>query len=99
MPTEPDESEMLKRLRALEEENARLRRAAGNHNSNELVVREGEYNGYPTLTFEGPFRSFTLGLKKLSIIKKAWPEVELFLQKHAPKKSAPKDRIDDDLKI
>jgi hypothetical protein len=82
MTPENEESDLLKRLRALEEDNARLRRAVKSYNIKTLTVIEGEYKGYPTLTFEGSFRSFTLGLKKLKILKQAWPQVEAFLQRH-----------------
>lgn len=99
MQSKMDESEILKRLRALEEENARLKRTVKPHNEKTLTVTEGEYNGHPTLTFEGPFRSFTLGLKKLKVVKEAWPEVEAFLQRHAQKSSGPKNGGDDDIKI
>jgi len=99
VPTEPDENEILKRLRALEEENARLRRLAGSHDAKELTVTEGEYKGYPTLTFEGPFRTFTLGVRKLSVLKQAWSEVEVFLRKHDTRKSDQNRELDDDPKI
>lgn len=82
MTSNADNQEMLKRLQELEEENARLRSAAKSDAGKELIVSEGEYKGHPTLTFEGPFRSFTLGLKKLSVIKSAWPQVDSFLQRH-----------------
>ena len=72
---ESEERDLLKRLRELEEENARLRRSERLDNAKTLTITEGEYNGYPTLTFEGPFRRFTLGVKKLTILKQAWPEV------------------------
>ncbi len=99
MPTEPDENEILKRLLILEEENARLRRLAESHDAKQLTVTEGEYKGYPTLTFEGPFRSFTLGVRKLSVLKQAWPQVESFLRKHEARRPGQDDTLDDDPKI
>ena len=88
MPSKSDEQEMLKRLRELEEENARLRNAVIPSASAKLVVTEGEYKGHPTLTFEGPVRPFSLGLRKLQLIKEAWPEIEAFLQRHAKTKQS-----------
>ena len=76
-----DEQEMLKRLRELEEENARLRSAA-KWATPKTTVTESEYKGHPTLNFEGAFRPFSLGLKKLRVIREAWPEVETFLERH-----------------
>jgi len=43
---------------------------------------EGEYRGHPTLTFHGPFKPFTLGVRKLAIIRENWPDVESFLNRH-----------------
>jgi hypothetical protein len=37
------------------------------------------------LTFEGSFRGFTLGLSKLRVIEKAWPQIRDFLAKHSQK--------------
>ena len=48
MPSKADEQDMLKRLRELEEENARLRSAVKPSESTKLVVTEGEYKGHPT---------------------------------------------------
>jgi hypothetical protein len=78
MPSK-DGQEMLKRLRELEEENARLRSAV---KPAKPTVTESEYKGHPTLTFEGAFRPFSLGLKKLLVIREVWPEVEAFLERH-----------------
>ena len=92
MPSKSDEPDMLKRLRELEEENARLRSAVKPNSSAKLVVTESEYKGHPTLTFEGPVRPFSLGLRKLQLLKEAWPEIEAFLQRHA--KTQPSDSKD-----
>jgi hypothetical protein len=50
-------------------------------------VTESEYKGHPTLNFEGAFRPFSLGLKKLLVIREVWPEVEAFLERHGEIKS------------
>ena len=94
MPSTSDEQEIRKRLRELEEENARLRSAVKPSASAKLVVTESEYKGHPTLTFEGPVRPFSLGLRKLQLIKEAWPEIESFLQRHA--KTKPSESKDDE---
>ena len=94
MPSKSDEQEMRKRLRELEEENARLRSAVKPSASAKLVVTESGYKGHPTLTFDGPVRPFSLGLRKLQLIKEAWPEIELFLQRHA--KTKPSESKDDE---
>ena len=82
MSAEVDTQEILKRLKALEEENARLRKGASSNASKPLTVKESDYKGHPTLVFEGPCKPFAVGLRKLSIIKQAWPQVELFLERH-----------------
>lgn len=92
MTTKQIDQEILKRLKALEEENARLRAASAKEEV-KLIVTEGEYKGFPTLTFEGSVRRFSLGLTKLRALKEAWPQIEEFLQRH--KKAAD----DDDIKI
>ena len=94
-----DDQAMLKRLRELEEENARLRNARPPETGATLSVTEGDYKGHPTLTFEGPFRSFTLGLKKLTVIKELWPQVEAFLDRHARTPSGRMQADDSDDKL
>lgn len=93
MNTTHNDHELLMRLQALEEENARLRAESTNQKA-KLIVTEGDYKGHPTLTFEGSVRRFSLGLTKLRALKEAWPHVESFLQRHR------KAIVDDeDLKI
>lgn len=86
MPSKADEQAMLKRLQELEEENARLRNAT-KLTPPKPTVTESEYKGHPTLTFEGAFRPFSLGLKKLLVIREVWPEVEAFLERYGESKS------------
>lgn len=83
---------LLKRLSELEEENARLRNSS---RPTTLKVTEGDYKGFPTLTFEGPFRPFTLGLKKLRTIKEAGPLIDDFLERHTKTKTEGMKNIDD----
>lgn len=79
MTTKQNDQDLLKRLKALEEENARLRAASAKEES-KLIVTEGEYKGFPTLTFDGSVRRFSLGLTKPRTLKEAWPHVEDFLE-------------------
>jgi hypothetical protein len=88
-----NDQDLLIRLKALEEENARLR-AASTREEVRVIVTEGEYKGHPTLTFEGSVRRFTLGLTKLRALQEAWPQVDSFLQRHHKS-----DANDDDWKI
>lgn len=83
MSADIDTQEILKRLQALEEENARLRKATVSAVVKPVTVTEGEYMGHPTLSFDGPCKPFTIGLKKLSIIKEVWPQVEHFIDRQA----------------
>lgn len=97
MTIKQNDQDILKRLKALEEENARLRALSGKDEP-KLVVTEGEYKGFPTLTFEGSVRKFSLGLTKLRALKEAWPLVEAFLQRHR-KTSVGAIQDDEELKI
>ena len=83
--------ELEKRVKELEEQNRRLREGGP---PNQITVTEQEYNGFPTLLFEGKFRSFTLGIAKLSRLKCVWPRVEQFLSKHS--EMAAKYAVEDD---
>jgi hypothetical protein len=93
MNTTHNDQELLIRLNALEEENARLR-AESTNQKGKLIVTEGDYKGHPTLTFEGSVRRFSLGLTKLRALKEAWPHIEGFLRRN--EKAAGHD---EDLKI
>ena len=95
--TTGNDQDILKRLRQLEEENARLR-GVPKTKSTELVVTEGDYNGHPVLTFDGRGKRFSIGLKKLGAVQEAWPIVEKFLQRHKGAVGKSLDS-DDDLSI
>jgi hypothetical protein len=81
MKNTSENQDVLERLKALEEENARLR-ARSSQPKAKLIVTEGDYKGYPVLTFEGSFRRFSLGLTKLRALQEAWPTIESFLRRH-----------------
>lgn len=99
MSAEVDTQEILKRLKALEDENARLRKATVSNVIKPVTVTEGEYMGHPTLSFEGPCKPFTIGLKKLSIIKEVWPQVELFLERQSKSTTSKGSPNFDEVKI
>ena len=95
--TDTNTQEVLRRLKELEEENARLRSMTNDREPKPLTVKEGDYKGHPVLTFEGPCRPFSMGLRKLAIIKQAWPQVNEFLNRHENKSQA--ETHFDDVKI
>lgn len=99
MSAEIDTQEILKRLKALEEENARLRKATVSNITKPVTITEGEYLGHPTLSFEGPCKPFTIGLKKLSIIKEVWTQVELFIDRQSKTPSSKTTGNYDEVKI
>ena len=78
-----DQTELEKRIKQLEEENARLK--SNGAKPAEFSAREDSYEGHPTLVFEGPLmrKTFTLGLAKLRTIRACWRHVEAFLDKHS----------------
>lgn len=96
MTTKQIDQDILKRLKALEEENARLRAASAKEEV-KLIVTGGEYKVFPTLTFEGSVGRSTLGLTKLRVLKEAWPLVDAFLQRHS--KTSVGTIQDDELKV
>jgi hypothetical protein len=82
MKSNTDNEKLLSRIKELEEENARLRNAVKLKSENELTILEGEYKGNPILTLGRSCHPFSIGLRQLQVLKRAWPQIELFLQKH-----------------
>lgn len=77
----PDETELERRIRELEEENARLR--SRNSRAGEYTAREDDYQGTPVLVFERPSgKPFKLGVSKLQAIRACFHKVEEFLRRH-----------------
>jgi hypothetical protein len=70
--------ELKKRLDTLERENSRLRGAAKKPQETTTVV--GTWKGHPILRFEGPFRPFSIGLKKASLILQKIEDVKFFVE-------------------
>ncbi len=72
----------IKRLQALEAENAELRKGKI-QSPPQLVVVETEYKGHHMLEFRrGNARPFSMGLKKLEAIQKGCAQIITFFQKH-----------------
>ena len=81
-----DPKELLKRLQALEIENAKLKDASIT-SPLKLVVIETEYKGHSMLEFRrANAKPFSIGLKKLETIKEGWENVEKFLHKNSREK-------------
>jgi len=77
----PNESELERRIRELEQENARLKSSTAR--GGEYTAREDVYEGHPILVFERPNgKIFRLGVAKLLAIRVCWHKVEEFLQRH-----------------
>ncbi|MEN8715269.1 MAG: hypothetical protein ABF384_10200 [Verrucomicrobiales bacterium] len=75
--------ELLRRLEALEAENARLKQNRDQSAPQPLVVRETDYNGHPVLEFQrGNKKPFRIGLKKLEAVQEGWEQVTAFLSRH-----------------
>ena len=78
-------TEDLKRqLEVLRQENQRLKSQGKPEDSDKLVITEGDYKGFPTLTFQrGNKKPFNVGLKKLQAVIEGREEVERFIKKHS----------------
>ena len=77
----PNESELERRIRELEEENSRLKSKASR--AGEYTAREDNYQGIPMLVFERPSgKPFKLGVSKLQAIRACFHKVEEFLRRH-----------------
>lgn len=71
-------NDLKKRLTALEQENARLRKTSGK--AREVVTVVGTYKGFPILRFEGPFRPFCIGVGKASAILEKLDDIRFFVE-------------------
>lgn len=81
-----DESNLERRIRELEEENARLK--SRSPRATEYTAREDNYQGTPVLVFERPSgKSFKLGVSKLQAIRACWHKVDEFLYRNGSSSS------------
>lgn len=92
-----NESEILRRLRELEQENLRLRRSIQESRGTapkETTTYVSMYKGHPVITFSGGFRPFTLGVKKASIVLEKLEEVRHFVDNNKKHIGEPDDEVD-----
>ena len=75
------DQDILRRLDELEKENLRLRKmvgpAAGPKKVETIVAM---FKGHPVITFTGPFRPFTLGIRKASIVLEKLQDIQHFVE-------------------
>ncbi len=75
-----DNDELLRRIQALEAENAKLRHAVGGKDApKQTTATIGMWKGFPIITFEGNFRPFSIGLKKAAVILDKLDDVRFFV--------------------
>lgn len=81
-----NESDLERRIRELEKENARLK--SRSRRATEYTAREDDYQGTPVLVFERPIgKPFKLGVSKLQAIRACWYKVDEFLCRHGSSSS------------
>jgi hypothetical protein len=71
--------EMKRRLEELERENARLK-GEKIIKPEDIQTITGVFQGHPVLKFEGPFRPFTLGLRKSWIVIQKIDDIRRFVE-------------------
>jgi hypothetical protein len=76
-----DVEAMRRRLEELEKENARLR-GQKIIKKDQIHAVVGDFKGHPVLKFEGPFKPFTLGLRKSWIVLQMLPEMQAFVDRY-----------------
>jgi hypothetical protein len=79
-------TDILRRLQELEKENQRLQKLVGKSDSpKETTTHVSMFKGHPVITFSGPFRPFSLGIRKASVIIEKLQDLKYFVennQKH-----------------
>lgn len=81
--------DLKRRLAALEQENARLRKAPSG--KRETVTVAKMFKGNPVLMFEGQFKPFGIGLKKAMAILEKLDDVRFFVENNKHKLSRAAD--------
>ena len=84
----PSEDDLRNQLEKLRQENLKLKdqlQEKSTFNTTKKVIRYsyGSYKGHPVITFEGPGRPFSIGLKKASVILACKNVLESFVHKHS----------------
>jgi len=73
------DTEILRRLKDLERENARLKKIVSGNPVKEITTHVSMYKGHPVITFSGPFRPFTIGIRKASLLLERLDDVKHFV--------------------
>jgi len=89
-----EKDELLRQIKALEAENAKLKQAtSGKDTSKKTTATIGMWKGFPVIQFEGNFRPFSIGLKKAAVILEKIDDVRLFVSSNQNRlASAPDDQ-------
>jgi hypothetical protein len=79
-----DADKLENQLQALKLENLALKRSLGKIEQNDKTIycNIGDYNGHPILTFNGPGRPFSIGLKKAATLLLCTEYIREFVIQH-----------------
>lgn len=79
-----DSDKIKKELQVLKLENLALKRALGaiEQKDKTIYCNAGDYNGHPILTFNGPGRPFSIGLKKATTLLLCTEHIREFVIQH-----------------
>ena len=77
-----DTESILRRLEELERENQKLKAKIADNEPQpkETTSHVSMFKGHPIITFSGPFRPFSIGLKKASVILEKIDDVRYFVE-------------------
>lgn len=77
----PDDTDLTRRIEQLEKENSKLRRQLSGSASDAKLVyySTGFYKGHPIITLEAEGKSFSLGLRKATLVAACSAEIQSFL--------------------
>ena len=82
-----ENNEILNRLKALEDENLRLKQQVEQKSQAkmETTTRISDYKGNPVINFEGDFKPFSFGFKKAVIILEKIDDIREFVKSQETK--------------
>ena len=93
-----ENDEILRRLKALEEENLRLKKQLQTTETpievKPTTTHVTLWKGHPVIRFEGPFRPFSLGLRKASVVLEKIDDVRFFVENNQQHLAAASDHDD-----